>query len=163
MPPEIVKISLDGRRISSQQKAEPDQRQQGRHLREGEHVLHHRAGADAPRVDRGQQHQHRDCQQLLRGQPDLPCADQIIARRDPRHEHSCELGKRHRHRRDGSGLNHQEQRPTVEEAGERTKRFPQIDVLSAGVRHSGREFAVAQRRRNRQRCADQPDHDQQAR
>ena len=116
-----------------------------------------------PRVfSSGEKHNHRDGQQLLRGQPELAAAHQVVLRRDPREEDAGVLGESHRHGGDGAGLNHQEQRPAVEEAPERAEGFAQVDVLPAGVRHGGRQFAVAQRGDQRERRGDQPGDHQQA-
>ena len=54
-------------------------------------------------------------------------------------------------------------RPAVEESAQRAEGFAQVDVLPAGVRHGGGQFAVAQRGDQGERRGDHPGHDQQAR
>ena len=63
----------------------------------------------------------------------------------------------------GAGLDHQKQRPAIEEAPQRPERFAQIDVLPSRVGHRRGEFAIAQRRNDRKHGGDDPGHQQQAR
>ena len=137
----------------------PEQR---RHLGDGEDILHHGAGADAARVAPGEEDDDGDGHQLLRGQPDLARADQIVLIADPGKEDAGVLGEGHRHRRDGAGLDHHEERPAVEEAVERAEGFAQVDVLAAGVRHGRGQFAVAERRDQGEDRGDEPGHHHQA-
>jgi hypothetical protein len=69
----------------------------------------------------------------------------VVLRGDPRHKYAGEFGESHRDRRDGAGLDHQEERPTVQETAKRPERLAQIDVLAARLRHGRRQFAVAER------------------
>ena len=103
-------------------------------------------------------HDQHDRQKLLRGEPDLAAADQVILRRDPREEDAGVFGERHRDGRDGAGLDHHEQRPAEEEAEQRAEGFAQVDVLAAGVRHGGGEFAVAERGDQGEERGDHPGH-----
>ena len=72
------------------------------------------------------------------------------------------FGERDGNGGDGAGLDDEEQRPAVEEAPEAAEGFAQVDVLAAGVRHGGGEFAVAEGGDDGERRADQPAEDQQA-
>ncbi len=60
-------------------------------------------------------------------------------------ENAEELAEGHADGGDGSGLNDQKQSPAVEKSPERSERFAQINVLAAGARHHGGEFAIAER------------------
>ena len=62
---------------------------------------------------------------------------------------------------DSAGLDHQEKRPAVEESPQRSQRFAQVNVLAAGPRHHGREFAVGEGADDGQEPRDQPCTDQQ--
>ena len=52
-----------------------------------------------------------------------------------------------RHRRDGAGLDDEQQRPSVEEPRERMQTLAQVDVLPARPREERAKLRVARRRR----------------
>ncbi len=54
------------------------------------------------------------------------------------------------------GLDDQEQRPAVEKSPQRPQRLAQVDVLAAGLRHHGGQFAVAERADHGQNAGDDP-------
>ena len=76
----------------------------------------------------GQQHDDEDADELLGREAhgvvrrEIDRRDDPGGRRDRRHEHAEVAGEGHRHGGDGAGLDHQEQRPAVEEAPERASR-----------------------------------------
>ena len=80
--------------------------------------------------------------------------------RNRRQQDAQKPGEGDRDRRDGSGLDHQEQRPAVEKTPERAVGFAQINVLSARSRHHGGQFAVAQGADEGERAGEEP-HDQE--
>ena len=63
---------------------------------------------------------------------------------------------------DGAGLDDDEEGPAVEESPEASEGFAQVDVLAAGVRHGGGEFAVAEGGDDGEGGADEPAEDEQA-
>ncbi len=67
-----------------------------------------------------------------------------------------ELGERDRHRGVEAALDDQEHRPAVEEAGERTERLAQKDVLPARLGHHRAQLAVGERAEQRERATDEP-------
>jgi hypothetical protein len=66
------------------------------------------------------------------------------------------LGKGDRHRRDEARLNHQKQRPAIQEARQRTERAPQIDVLTTGLGHHRRQLGVAKSPEQGKQAREQP-------
>ncbi len=84
-----------------------------------------------------------------------------VGGRDGREEDAEELAEGHADGGDGAGLDDQEERPAVEESPERAEGFAQVDVLAAGVRHHGGEFAVGERAGDGHESGDQPGGDQQ--
>ena len=83
--------------------------------------------------------------------------------RNRRKEDAEKLAESHADRSNGSGLNHQKERPAVKKSPQRPQGFAQIDILAAGARHHGRQFAVTQRADDGQKAGDQPGPDQQRR
>ena len=63
----------------------------------------------------------------------------------------------------GARLNDQKERPAVKKSPERPQRFSKIDVLPAGPRHHGCQFAIAESADNGQKSGYQPGADQQRR
>ena len=91
---------------------------------------------------------------------DMP---QPVRRRDRRKEHAKKFAERHAHRRDGSGLDHEKQRPAIKKSPQRPQRLAQIDILAARLGHHRRQFAVAQRANDRQDGRDHPGAQEQRR
>ena len=79
-----------------------------------------------------------------------------VSGRDRRKEDPQKLPKRHAHRSNRSGLDHQEQRPAEQKPPQWPQGLAQINVLPAGLRHHRREFAVAQRTNHRQDSRQHP-------
>ena len=63
-------------------------------------------------------------------------------------------------RRNRAGLDDEKERPAVEEAPERREGFAQVNVLPARLRHHRGEFAVGERRHEREQTCDDPDDEQ---
>ena len=84
-----------------------------------------------------------------------------VAGADGGEEDAEELSKRDANRRDGSGLDDEEERPAVEEAAEGPERLAQVDVLPARARHHCGQFAVAECADDRHQRGDEPCGDQQ--
>src|ERR1700685_3063343 len=61
-----------------------------------------------------------------------------------------------------AGLVHEKKRPTVEKSPKRPERFPQVDILTAGARHHGSQFAVTQGRDDSQEAGHKVGTDQQS-
>ena len=76
-------------------------------------------------------------------------------------EDAEKLAESHTDGGNGSGLDHQEKRPAVKKSPQRPQRFPQVNVLTAGARHHGRQLAVAQGPDDGQEAGHQPGPDQQ--
>ena len=91
----------------------------------------------------------------------LPEMQYPVRRGDRRKEDAEKLAECHADGGDGSGLDDQEERPAVEKSPERAQRFAQINVLAAGTRHHGGQFAVGQRAGDGQETGHQPGADQQ--
>ncbi len=69
----------------------------------------------------------------------------------------------HAHRGNGSGLDHHEKGPTVQEAAQWRPRFTQIDVLASGLWHHRRQFSVGQGRGDSQQSGNDPGPEQPSR
>ncbi len=87
---------------------------------------------------------------------DMRNADEPVVDETEWKEDAEKLAEGDADRRDGSRLHHQKQRPAVEEAPHRPERLAQINILAAGVRHHGRQFAVGERARDGQESGHQP-------
>ena len=135
---------------------------QRNHLGYGENILHNRAGANAACIHEGEQEHDGDGQELLCGQTEFAGSDEIISGRDGGHEDACKLCERHGYGGDGAGLDDDEGGPAEEEGPEATEGFAEINVLSAGLRHGGGKFAIAERGDDGQHGGDEPADDEQA-
>jgi hypothetical protein len=71
-------------------------------------------------------------------------------------EAQCVARERDRHRRDGAALDHQQQRPAVQEAGKRMAAVTQVDVLAAGLWKQTAELCVRECASERNRPAGDP-------
>src|SRR5712692_4368356 len=83
--------------------------------------------------------------------------------RNRRKEDPEELSEGYTDRGNRPRLNHQEQRPAVKESPQRPQRFTQINILTAGAWHHGRQFAVAKRCNDGHEPRYRPRADQQRR
>ncbi len=175
--PEVgTEICAERLRRASNPDAEQDEPQQARDFGGGKHHLHDGSGLDAEDVDRGEQHDDGDGNQVLGVQPDLHVAQHHGAemnRRnlpevhdpvrggDGRKEDAEKLAEGDADRGNRAALNHQEERPAVEEAPQRPERLSQVDILAAGVGHHRRQFAVGERRHHGHEAGHQPCRNQQ--
>ena len=161
--PEVAEVFRDCLGMAAEQEANEHQPEKRADLREREHVLYAGSGAHATRVHPAQQDEDRDGHQLLRAHAEPADAGQAVVSGDPGEEHARELRERHRYRRERAGLDHQEQRPAVEESAERAEGLAQVDVLAARLWHRGRQFAIAERRDHGDHRSDHPGHEHQSR
>ena len=175
--PEVgAEIGVQRLRRASGPGAEQNEPQQARDFRGGKHHLHDGSGLDAEDVDRGEQRDDGDGNQVLGVQPDLHVAQHhgtemnrrnLPEMHDPvrggngREEDSEKLAKGHADSGNGAALNHQEKRPAIEEAPQGPERLPQIHILAAGARHHGRQFTVAESRHHGHEAGHQPCRNQQ--
>ena len=126
----------------------------------GEDVLHRSAKFDAEGVEQREQGDDDDGGEVRGVEADVHVAEdhgadgnrrhmrdvpEPVLRADGREEDSEEFAEGDADRGDGAGLNDKEERPAVEEAAERAEGLAEIDVLTAGLGHHGRQFAVAER------------------
>jgi hypothetical protein len=118
------------------------------------------------RVDKRQQHDEKDGDELLRRKTDgvvsrnVDRRDDPGGRRDRRHEHAEETREADGDRRNRPRLDNEKERPTVEKAPERRVGFAQVHVLPARLRHHGGEFAVRERGGDGQKSCNDPDGEQ---
>jgi hypothetical protein len=166
--PEVGEVGADRVGVPADQDAEHDERDERTGLGGGEDVLHQLAELEPARVHEGEERDHEHGDQLRGRQrdgvlaPEMDRLDQVPVQAHRRHQHPEVLGEPDRDRRDGAGLDHDEQRPAVEEAGQRPERLAQIDVLATRLRHHRRQLAVREGRREREQAGDQPDHQEPA-
>ena len=132
---------------ASQQQAAQDDGDDGDDLQEHQRALHIAAGADAEAVDRGQQRQHAGGHGAV-GDGQMGELLEVA-------------GKGDRHRRHPARLDHQQQRPAVEEGRHRPPGVAQIGILAADLGPPRGELGIDERAHDRDRAADQPDPDDQ--
>ena len=149
-------------RVPPKKNSEQDQSQQRRNFRRGEDVLDECARLHAENIDDREHHHYQDGDEVLRVQSHIhaaehhradrklrhfPQVDDPMTGRDCRPENAEKLAEGHAHGGDRAGLDHKKQSPAVEKTPEWAERLAQIDVLPARPRHHGRQFAVAEARR----------------
>ncbi len=119
----------------------------------------------------GKQDDNQDRDQVLRVQADIhapeqhgadgkfghfPEMDDPMAGGNGRPEDAEKFAESHAHGGNRARLDDEEQSPAVEKSPERAERFAQVDVLPAGARHHGGEFAVGERADDGEESGDQP-------
>ena len=162
--------------VSSQRQTEQCQSQQRRDFGHGKYILNQRSGLQSKDIhDRKKNHQ-QNRNQVLRidshihvaqnhrphmNRWNFPEMKNPVGRRNRGKENSQELAKSHAHSRNRSGLNHQKQSPAVEKSPQRPQRFAQINILPAGPRHHGGQFAIAERGHDGHKSRHRPRANQQ--
>ncbi len=136
---------------------ERDQRHQGRDLDGREEVLDALPDLDAAGVPEGEQRDERDRERALARD-----AQAEIAAFEARHQDGGMAREGHGDGGDGAGLDHEEERPAVEEADQRPEGLAEVDVLAAGPREARDEIAVERRRRDRHDPRQRPHREEPA-
>ena len=133
---------------------------EGKNFCGGEDILHRRAQLYAEGVEQRKQGDDDDGGKIRSVEADVHVAEdhgadgycghmrdvpEPVVGADGGKEDAKELSEGDADRGDGPGLYDEEERPSVEKSAERAERFAEIDVLAAGLRHHGGEFAVTER------------------
>ena len=153
-----------------------NQAEQRRNFRGGEDVLDESARLHAENVDDRERDHDQDGDEVLRVQANIhaaqnhgadgklrhfPEVDDPMTGGDCRPEDAEEFAESDAHGGDRARLNHEKQSPTVEKAPERAERLAQINVLPAGARHHGGQFAIGERGDNGEKAGDDPGANEQ--
>ena len=160
LAPARAEIGLPRRCVASHREGHQHQAGQRERLRRSENVLDQRAQAYAKNIYDGQKKDNEDAGQVGGVDADLHVPQhhrphlqrghmrnvpQPVGRRDRREKYAQKLAEGHRHRRNRSRLDHQEERPPVQKAPQWPQRLAQVNVLAARLGHHRRQLAVAQR------------------
>ena len=89
--------------------------------------------------------------------------DKVARFANARPQHTKKPRKPDSHSRNGSSLNNEEERPTVQKSQSRRERLTQINILPARLRHHSRQLAIRQRRSNGKHSSNNPGQQQPSR
>jgi hypothetical protein len=177
--PEIgSEVGVNCGRIAAQPESESHQAEQRRGLCGGENVLNQRPEADAQDIDHGEQDNDDDSGQVGGVQPDIHVAEnhrsnaegghvrdvpEPVRGGDARKKYAKEFSESHADRGDGSALDDEEERPSVEKTPHGAEGFAQEDILTAGTWHHGGHLAIAERSDEGHDGSDEPGRDEKRR
>ena len=129
----------------------PDQRGQRRELQDREDVLRHSRGLHAHVVNPGEHHDRRDGERHGERLRQTGERQRVIRERDG-------------HRRDGAGRDDEQQRPPIEECGQRAPCLTQVHVAATRLGAPISQLAETERTDQRDQAAESPgDEDQPGR
>jgi hypothetical protein len=148
--------------------ADDDQDGEATGLDHGEDGLQQRRGSHPADVDPRQQYDRRDREHALPGEADLDrSAGQMHrgaeedVRRDTGNQHGDETRKCGADGGYGARLDHREQRPAIQEPGQRRQSFAQVDVESTRAREHCAQLAVGEHAEDEHQRGDRPDEEQE--
>jgi hypothetical protein len=148
-------------------KREDRQKREPRHFRRRQNRVRSGAGSHADIVDTAQQEQRRNGDELTRGK--RPRAEterhgqQHVRMRERRHEIAEIVCETNRHCRAASAQDDEQHRPAVEESDERSERFLQKHIHTAGLRIERAHLGIRQRAREREQATRSPGDQNQRR
>ena len=160
--PRLGEIRMDHPRLATDQQPKGNHNSKRGHLGHRKHILDILAVTDALRVHPGEQPDKQHGYQLRGGERKGVVRSRELRRKDvdclryPGPQHTQVARKADTDGVDQAGLENEEERPAIKKRPKRRETFSQIDVLTTGRRHHGRELRIAERRSHGDEGGDPP-------
>src|SRR5271169_578850 len=146
--PQAGKVCCDNICIASDKNAERNQPQEGSYFRDRENILNNSSGSKTADIDECENDNAEDCKKLSGGNISSGKSEEDILFAEPRDKNGGKFCKCNGNCSNRPRLYHKEKSPSVQKTDERVICFPEVHILSAGMRHHTCQLTVTQRRNN---------------